>query len=284
VIWDNPLLSLNDIQYMINSMLERQVKSNNELMHRLIEERDGKKLVDSNVNPSYSSCAINLTQPNPQTSGTSASGTTMPNLLAQSMNHFHSWTTIDGLTPTFGMPQQITARMFRQGYMHTAPSFSMPNLGSTPYTLGANSRAYANTNNNYHAPYSIIAYTDPIPLLGSSAGFLLNHHAFHNVMQYNTYDQPKNGSFGYETLPQFPFRPQRIDMTSARATTEPCVDPNNITNQLAMILWESFSIEPKGRGCVYQKPYPDTMTNSLTPEVIEFLSSQSLVGRMVKPH
>jgi hypothetical protein len=75
---------------MINSMLERQVKSNNELMHRLIEERDGKKLVDSNVNPSYSSCAINLTQPNPQTSGTSASGTTMPNLLAQSMNHFHS--------------------------------------------------------------------------------------------------------------------------------------------------------------------------------------------------
>jgi hypothetical protein len=33
--------------------------------------------------------------------------------------------------------------------------------------------------------------------------------------------------------------------------------PNNLTNQLATILRESFSIEPKGRGCVYQKPYPD---------------------------
>jgi hypothetical protein len=35
------------------------------------------------------------------------------------------------------------------------------------------------------------------------------------------------------------------------------VDPNNLTNQLAIILRESFSIEPKGRGRVYQKLYPD---------------------------
>jgi hypothetical protein len=32
---------------------------------------------------------------------------------------------------------------------------------------------------------------------------------------------------------------------------------NNLTNQLATILRESFSIEPKGRGRVYQKSYPN---------------------------
>jgi hypothetical protein len=36
--------------------------------------------------------------------------------------------------------------------------------------------------------------------------------------------------------PQFPFRPQPIDMTPPRATAEPRVDPNNLTNQLATIL------------------------------------------------
>jgi hypothetical protein len=46
-------------------------------------------------------------------------------------------------------------------------------------------------------------------------------------------------------------------MTHARATAELGVDPNNLTNQLTTILHESFSIEPKGRGRVYQKPYPD---------------------------
>jgi hypothetical protein len=40
----NPLLSLNDVQFMINSALERQVKSTDELMRRLIEEWDGKNL------------------------------------------------------------------------------------------------------------------------------------------------------------------------------------------------------------------------------------------------
>jgi hypothetical protein len=35
------------------------------------------------------------------------------------------------------------------------------------------------------------------------------------------------------------------------------MDPNNLTNPLATILLESFGIEPKGRGRVYQKPYPD---------------------------
>jgi hypothetical protein len=35
---------------------------------------------------------------------------------------------------------------------------------------------------------------------------------------------------------------------------------------------------------VYQKPYPGYYDNSLTLEDIEFPSSKSLVGKMVKPH
>jgi hypothetical protein len=48
-----------------------------------------------------------------------------------------------------------------------------------------------------------------------------------------------------------------IDMTPARAMVKPSVDPNNLTNQLATILHDSFGIEPKGRGRIYQKSYPD---------------------------
>jgi hypothetical protein len=46
-------------------------------------------------------------------------------------------------------------------------------------------------------------------------------------------------------------------MMPPRAMVEPGADPNNLTNQLATILCESFSIKPKGRERVYQKPYPD---------------------------
>jgi hypothetical protein len=46
-------------------------------------------------------------------------------------------------------------------------------------------------------------------------------------------------------------------MTLARAIVELGTDPNHLTNQLSTILHESFGIEPKGRGCVYQKLYPD---------------------------
>jgi hypothetical protein len=53
---------------MINSALERQVKSSDKLMRRLIEEREEKKLADSNINPPSSSCAGNFAQTNPQTS------------------------------------------------------------------------------------------------------------------------------------------------------------------------------------------------------------------------
>jgi hypothetical protein len=46
-------------------------------------------------------------------------------------------------------------------------------------------------------------------------------------------------------------------MMPDQATAEPGADPNNLTNQLATILHESFDIEPKGRGRAYQKQYPD---------------------------
>jgi hypothetical protein len=46
-------------------------------------------------------------------------------------------------------------------------------------------------------------------------------------------------------------------MTFARATAEPGMDPNNLTNQLTTILQESLGIEPKVWWRVYQKPYPD---------------------------
>jgi hypothetical protein len=86
----NPSLSLDDVQVMINSVLERQAKSSNELMRRLIEERDEKKLVDSNVHASSSSCIVNFAQANPQPSGTLTDNISQPNSSTQSMNHFYS--------------------------------------------------------------------------------------------------------------------------------------------------------------------------------------------------
>jgi hypothetical protein len=127
--------------------------------------------------------------------------------------------------------------------MQAAPSFSISNFSLAPYTPRGNGRAYVKANNNYQASYSSVAYTDPIPLLNSSAGFLPNH-TYHNVTRYNAYGQPEAGGFGYETPLQFPFRPQRIDMTTAQATVEPDTDSNNLTNQMATILCESFNTLP----------------------------------------
>jgi hypothetical protein len=101
----NPSPSLNDVQNMINSALERQAKSTDELLRRMIEQRDGGKYSDANVNPSSSTCAINFAQTYTHTSGPSVGGTTMPNTSAQSVNHFHSQTTIEGSAPNLGMPQ-----------------------------------------------------------------------------------------------------------------------------------------------------------------------------------
>jgi hypothetical protein len=76
-VWPDPSPSRNDVQSMINSMLERKAKSINELLRRLIEEWDRKKLDSTGVNPS--SCIVSFTQTNPHTSGTSVRGTIKPN-------------------------------------------------------------------------------------------------------------------------------------------------------------------------------------------------------------
>jgi hypothetical protein len=111
-VQSNPLLSLNDVQVMINSVLERQAKSSNEMMHRLmIEERDEKKFVDPNVHAS-SYCGVNFAQTNHQSSGTSAGGTSQPNPSTQPMNHFYNLTTINGSAPACGMLQQTTTNAF----------------------------------------------------------------------------------------------------------------------------------------------------------------------------
>jgi hypothetical protein len=111
-VWPNTSPSLNDVQNMINSALERQAKSTDELLRRLIEERDGKKLVATSANPSSFACPISFTQINSHTSGPSVGGTSMLNPTIQSMNHFHSRTTIEDSAPNLGMPQQAMASMY----------------------------------------------------------------------------------------------------------------------------------------------------------------------------
>jgi hypothetical protein len=57
------------------------------------------------------------------------------------------------------------------------------------------------------------------------------------VLRFNAYDQSKADGFGYETPPQFLFRPQLIEVMPDRATAEPGADSNNLTNQLTTILY-----------------------------------------------
>jgi hypothetical protein len=141
--------SLNYIQNMINSVLERQVKSTDELLRRLKEERDGKKHSDANVIPSSFTYAVNFAQTNPHTSGPSTDGTTILNPSTQPINHFHSRTTIEGSTSNLEMPQQTMTSMYGQGYTHTTSSFTNPNPGSATYTSEYNGRAYPNPSCNF---------------------------------------------------------------------------------------------------------------------------------------
>jgi hypothetical protein len=76
-------------------------------------------------------------------------------------------------------------------------------------------------------------------------------------------------------------------MTTARATTEPSADPNNLTNKLATILRESFGIEPKGKERVYQKAYPDYYDQLPYPRsyrVPEFLKYSREDGKITLEH
>jgi hypothetical protein len=69
---------------------------------------------------------------------------------------------------------------------------------------------------------------------------------YQNTPCFSTYSQPEANGFGFETSPQFSFRPQPINMMPPRGLAEPGMNPNNLTNQLATILHVSFNIEPKG--------------------------------------
>jgi hypothetical protein len=183
----NPLPSLNDVQAMTSSALECQAKSADELLRRLIEEWDRKKHYVTSANLSSSICVVSFTQTNPHTSGPLAGDTLIPNPSAQPVNHFHNQTTIEGSAHTFEMPHQTANNMFGQGYTYTSPSFTIPNPGSASYTSGYNGQAYPNPNGNYRALYTNVAYTNPIPLPGSSLGFLPNH-TYQNTPHFNAYD------------------------------------------------------------------------------------------------
>jgi hypothetical protein len=76
-------------------------------------------------------------------------------------------------------------------------------------------------------------------------------------------------------------------MTPARATAEPGVDPNNLTNQLTTVLCESFSIEHKCWGHVYQKTYPDYYNQLPYPRgyrVPEFAKFNREDGKIILEH
>jgi hypothetical protein len=98
------------------------------------------------------------------------------------------------------------ASMYGQGYTRIAPSFTIPNPNLTPYTSGFNGRAYSNPSSNFQAPYTTVAYTNPIPLPSSLLGFLPNY-TYQTPPCFNAYGQLEANGFGYETPPQFPFRP-----------------------------------------------------------------------------
>jgi hypothetical protein len=64
-------------------------------------------------------------------------------------------------------------------------------------------------------------------------------------------------------------------------------DSNNLTIQLATILRESFGIEPKGRGRIYQKPYPDYYDQILYPRgyrVPKFAKFSGEDGKTILEH
>jgi flagellar hook-basal body complex protein FliE len=132
-VQSNPSFSLDDVQSMINSILERQAKSDDELIRRLIEQRDGKKLVDYNVNSSSSSCTFNFAQ-------------TILNQVIRQWAAHHSQTYQPNRRITFTVELPLIARLLlvgcrnklRPAYSgngtHTAPSFSILNPGLVSYT------------------------------------------------------------------------------------------------------------------------------------------------------
>jgi hypothetical protein len=95
--------------------------------------------------------------------------------------------------------------------------------------------------------------------------------------------QSEYDGFGYETPPQFLFRPQPVEMMSAPSMAEVCADLNNLTTQLVTILRESFSIVSEGWRHVYQKTYPDYYDQLSYPrgyKVLEFSNFSGEDGKI----
>jgi hypothetical protein len=82
----DPSPSHNDIQSMINSVLERQAKSTNKLLSRLIKGRDGKNLVLLVLILLLLTRLVLLKPIHIQVVG----GTIIPNPSTQLVNHFHN--------------------------------------------------------------------------------------------------------------------------------------------------------------------------------------------------
>jgi hypothetical protein len=127
-----------------------------------------------------------------------------------------------------------------------------------------------NTNDNYQASYTTVAYTNPIPLPIGLARTWLNYanHTTNNTMQFPTFVPLDRDGYSYETLLQFPFRSQPVEMMPTRAMAESYVNPNILTTQLATIL-RVFWYRPQpvemtpARGTVESYANPSILTAQL---------------------
>jgi hypothetical protein len=128
----DPLPSHNDIQSMIKYALERQAKSTDQLLPRLIEERDGKKLETTSTGRwHFNAKPLCLAdEPLSQLNHHRGFGSYFWDATANCGQHVQAWV-----------------------HTHTMPNFAMPNPGSTLYSPGHNGWAYTNPNSDCQAPY-----------------------------------------------------------------------------------------------------------------------------------
>ena len=116
--------------------------------------------------------------------------------------------------------------------------------------------------------YHTVAYSiPPVPPQGFGIPYgPLPASNFNGALQHITYAQPNHTTYAYETPQPNVYRPpQPVDVTPIRPTAEPYMGTENVREQVANVLREQFGVEPKGRACAYQKPYPDFYDNVQYP-------------------
>jgi len=132
-----PTHSLESIQSMIDTALDRQARASNELMRRLIEERDGKKVADNHANVSSPSGDFHVPQTENPPSVTSVGSAPQAHPQTQPTSHYHSQTTISGSAPVYGMPPEFMA-----GVPTSASLYSIPeHPTAAAYAPGSTSNA-----------------------------------------------------------------------------------------------------------------------------------------------